>query len=284
MVAPQRRNRAVDPLIRASSRLTERDRYLCEVLYEHRVLTTEQVTDLAFESPITARHRLADLADLDVVERFRPRRQVGSAPWHYVLGRVGAAVVAVSRGEHPDDFYYRSEKALAVESSPRLAHLLGVNGFFTPLLRDGRHSDGRRHLAEWRSERSFASRWGDLVRPDGYGRWVEDGAEVRFCLEFDNGTESLARLVDKLPGYADLGVALGELPLVLFVFPGPKREVAAAKALVRAPIPIATAVLATGESPAQAVWLPVADKPRRRRLIDLSMSSARHGYAGPRRG
>jgi hypothetical protein len=138
MVAPQRRKSGIDPLIRASSHLTDRDRYLCQVLYEHRVLTTEQVTDIAFESSITARHRLATLADLDVVERFRPLRQAGSAPWHYVLGPVGAAVVAVERGEHPDDFYYRSEKALAVESSPRLAHLLGVNGFFTALVREAR--------------------------------------------------------------------------------------------------------------------------------------------------
>src|SRR5580692_5968011 len=98
MVTSQRRKSGVDPLVRAASHLTDRDRYLCRLLYEHRVLTTEQVADVGFDSAITARHRLAILADLDVVERFRPLRQSGSSPWHYVLGAIGAAVVAVERG------------------------------------------------------------------------------------------------------------------------------------------------------------------------------------------
>ncbi|MHB8456845.1 MAG: replication-relaxation family protein, partial [Acidimicrobiales bacterium] len=169
----------------------------------------------------------------------------------------------------PDDFYYRSEKALAVESSPRLAHLLGVNGFFTALTREARHSDGRCRLAEWRSERDFAARWGDLVRPDGYGRWHEDGAEVRFCLELDNGTENLARLVDKLAGYSDLGVALDEAPLVLFAFRGLRREAAAAKALSRPPVPVATAVIEPGTSPAGPYWRLVGRAGCRQRLAVL---------------
>jgi hypothetical protein len=273
MVAPQRRNQRVDPLVRASRYLTDRDRYLCRILFEHRVLTTHQVTDVAFDSPITARHRLAALADLDVVDRFRPRKQLGSAPWHWVLGPVGAAVLAVDRGEHPDDFYFRSEKALAVEASPRLAHLLGVNGFFTALVREARRAHGRCSLAEWRSERAFAARWGDLVRPDGFGRWIEDGTEVRFCLEFDNGTENLARLTDKLIGYADLAVALGEPPLVLFAFQGPRREAAAVKALARSPVPVATAVVRPGALPAERIWL-VAGRGRGRfRLKDFGTAS-----------
>ena len=189
-------------------------------------------------------------------------------------------MLAVERGEHPDDVYYRSEKALAVESSPRLAHLLGVNGFFTALVREARHSDGVCRLVEWRSERSFAVRWGDLVRPDGYGRWSEDGVEVDFCLEFDNGTENLARLVDKLAGYADLGVALGEVPLVLFALRGPRREEAAAKRLARPPVPVATAVIAPGTSPAEQVWLPTGEPRGRRRLAELS----RLGFGSRPRG
>lgn len=275
MTSPSLRKTRLDPLIRASSHLTDRDRYLCQVLYEHRVLTTDQVADLAFDSPITARHRLAVLADLDVFERFRPRREMGSAPWHYVLGKVGAAVVAVDRGEHPDDFYFRSEKALAIEASPRLAHLLGVNGFFTALVREARHSDGLCRLAEWRSEPAFAARWGDLVRPDGYGRWIEGETEVRFCLEFDNGTENLARVAGKLTGYADLAVALGEAPLVLFAFRGLRREAAAAKLLVRSPVPVATAVVPSGASPADPLWVLAGAGRQRVRLSELD--AARHG-------
>ncbi|MGH9005196.1 MAG: replication-relaxation family protein, partial [Acidimicrobiia bacterium] len=57
-----------------------------------------QLTDLAFPGTDTAEHRLVILHRLGVVDRFRPHRRHGSAPYHYVLGPAGAAVLAAERG------------------------------------------------------------------------------------------------------------------------------------------------------------------------------------------
>ncbi|MGH3370331.1 MAG: replication-relaxation family protein, partial [Nocardioidaceae bacterium] len=72
--------RAAPDLYRAAAeRLTDRDRYLCRILAEHRVLTTDQMVDIAFDSAITARHRLGVLTSLRLLDRFRPYRPTGSA-------------------------------------------------------------------------------------------------------------------------------------------------------------------------------------------------------------
>jgi Replication-relaxation len=69
---------------------TARDRLLVRAEGEHRVLTTSQLAALGLRSVITARHRLTVLAEIGALRRFRPHREVGSAPWHYLLGPVGA--------------------------------------------------------------------------------------------------------------------------------------------------------------------------------------------------
>src|SRR6266542_1836002 len=62
---------APDPAVLAS-RLTGRDRELCRLVWEHRVLTSVQCAELVFVSPVTARHRLVILTNLWVLDRFRP--------------------------------------------------------------------------------------------------------------------------------------------------------------------------------------------------------------------
>jgi hypothetical protein len=256
----------------AAGRLTDRDRYLCRILAEHRVLTTDQVVDIAFDSAITARHRLGVLASLRLVDRFRPYRPVGSAPWHYVLDVLGAAVAW--EDDETALASWRRDKALAIATSSRLGHLVGTNGFFTALIRSARRSSGRCRLLTWRSERQCAAEWGDLVRPDGFGEWAEGGNDVRFFVEWDMGTERLDRLAGKLLGYADLATALGNVAWVLFAFPTPRREAAARSSLKTAQVPVATAVLEQGESPAGPVWLPLHER-ERRRLADLGSDRCR---------
>ena len=80
-------------VLTASAHLTDRDRHLVRMVAEHRVLTTDQLCALGFDNIITARHRLGVLVKIGVLRRFRPRREVGSAPWHYLLGPVGAALL-----------------------------------------------------------------------------------------------------------------------------------------------------------------------------------------------
>jgi Replication-relaxation len=73
-------DRQARTLANLAGRLTPRDRQLCRLLAEHRVLTSHQLTDLAFGHLDTAEDRLRTLTTLGVLDRFRPRRDTGSAP------------------------------------------------------------------------------------------------------------------------------------------------------------------------------------------------------------
>ena len=80
-------------VLAVSAHLTDRGRELTRLVARHRVLTTDQLAALAFASLTTARHRLAALVRLGVLRRFRPHLPAGSAPRHYVLGPIGAALL-----------------------------------------------------------------------------------------------------------------------------------------------------------------------------------------------
>jgi len=250
-----------------ASHLTDRDRYLCDLLAEHRVLTTNQITTVAFDSPISARHRLATLHRLRVLDRFRPFRTVGSAPQHYVLDALGAMVVAAERGLEEHELSWRRDRALGLATSRQLDHRVGVNGFFCALLGAAR-GDPEVELSTWWSERRCRARFGEVVRPDGYGVWRARGTECAFFLEYDRGTETHERLAAKLEGYATLAAATRDRFTVLFVFAGAKREAQARRALGGAPVPVATAL--EGASPAGAGFLPIGETGPRVALTDLA--------------
>ncbi|MDA8291182.1 MAG: replication-relaxation family protein [Actinomycetota bacterium] len=224
-----------------ASHLTDRDRYLCGLLAEHRVLTTNQITTVAFDSPISARHRLAELYRLRVLDRFRPFRTVGTAPHHYVLDALGAMVVAAEWGIEEGELSWRRDRALGLATSRQLQHRVGVNGFFCALLGVAR-GDPDVELSTWWSERRCRARFGEVVRPDGYGVWRAHGSECAFFLEYDRGTETHERLAGKLDGYAMLGAATPDPFVVLFVFVGAKREAQARRTFAGTPVPVATAL------------------------------------------
>jgi hypothetical protein len=270
------RPRVSDELIRsAARRVTGRDRRLCGALLDHRVLTADQIADLAFSSRRRAQARLQELWGLRVVDRFQPYRPTGSAPYHYVLDEVGAVLVAADRGVDVRALGYRRLRAIALSSSQRLGHLVGVNATFTGLARVARASGGRAELAYWWPEQRCAEAWGRLVRPDGYGVWAQDGASISFFLEYDLGTEPARRLADKLDGYAELAEATGRAPWVLFWFPSARREADARRAMLGAPaiLRIATAAPLPGQTAADAIWARLGVEATRRRLIDLGRAS-----------
>jgi hypothetical protein len=259
--------RAAGPLD-VFGRLTERDRFLCRVLWEHRVLTTEQICDLCFTGLVTAQHRLVALYRLGVLDRFRPLRPTGSESWRYTLGPMGAALVAAERGvEAPRPSVLR-DRVVALAAGQRTSHTLGVNGFFCALHKAARERPGAEVVAWW-SERRCAAEWGELVRPDVYGIWGEDGRRVEFFLEHDTGSEPLSRVAQKLAGYRDLAEADGAARPVLFWLATPGREPALRRALTGTTLPVATAVVGAG-SPAGAVWLVAGEQVPRRRLAELS--------------
>ena len=249
-------------------RLTERDRFLCRVLWEHRVLTTEQVLDLCFTSLTSTQHRLVALWRLGVLERFRSLRPTGSESWRYTLGPLGAAVVAAERGvEAPRPSALR-ERVVGLAAHQRTAHALGVNGFFCAL-----HAAARSRpdaaVGAWWSERRCAAEWGEFVRPDAYGAWEEAGSRAEFFVEHDAGTETLSRVAAKLGGYRDLAEAEGGTRPLLFWLATLGREPALRKALRGNALPMATAVAGTG-NPADAIWLPVGEEAPRCPLIALA--------------
>jgi hypothetical protein len=265
--APRYRD-ADQRLLDVLGRLTDRDRHLCRLLYEHRVLVSSQVADIGFTGARRTRLRLGELYDLAVVDRFRPRAQVGSAPYHWVLGPVGAALVAAERGIETADLEWRKGLLSDLAASQRLAHLVGTNGVFTALMRSARRRPGCR-LEVWWSEQRCAKEWGEIVRPDGYGIWVDNDVRLPFLLEYDNGTETLERLSAKLPGYAELAAAAGHPNWVLFTFPSPRREREARRVLSHRQVPVATAALVPGDPPNAAHWLPVGSSGTRLGLAQL---------------
>ncbi|MGH3301998.1 MAG: replication-relaxation family protein [Streptosporangiaceae bacterium] len=273
-------------MLAASAHLTERDRYLVRMVGEQRVLTTGQLCALGFGNVTTARHRLAVLARLGVLRRFRPHREQGSAPWHYLLGPVGAVLLGAedrdARGWAPR---VRADRQLALERSQRLSHLIGVNWFFVALAACARAGG---ELRMWLAEAEAAAYHDQFVpalsrgqgpRPDGLGSWAEDGREVTFFLEHDTGTEHLPRLEAKLPGYARLAEALAQYgracPVLLFAFPGPRREQSARAVLGSSADAPALRIATTAADPrltcpAGPVWLPLAGTGAGQlRLIDL---------------
>lgn len=251
-------------------RLTPRDRWIIRMLHEHRVLTAHQITALAFPSFRSGRMRLRELFQWSVVDRFQPFISVGTAPMHYVLAPAGAAVLAAEDGLEVKDLGYRHDRAFGVAHSLRLAHIIGVNEWFTALIDRARHDD-HTAVGAWWSEARCARHFGDLIKPDAYGRYTAHTREIEFFLEYDFGTEQLAKLAGKLTGYAALAEATGITTPLLVWLPTSRREATARRLLHRAwhelddprAVPVATAAAdlldpeAAHPSPADAVWLPL---------------------------
>ncbi|MFE3196313.1 replication-relaxation family protein [Nocardia sp. NPDC059240] len=251
--------------------LTMRDRWILRMCHEHRVLTSPQLAALAFTGHIDlARHRLAKLHRYGVLDRFRPLRSRGSAPTHWVLAAAGAAVLAAEAGLDVTDLRFRADRALAIAHSLHLAHAVGVSEWFTTLTAAALTEPDARVVAWWSQTRCQAL-WGDLARPDAYGRYTHTGTGLDFFLEYDLGTMALATVAAKLLGYGELARTTAVITPVLLWVPTGAREAAARKALhdtwTRLPdptaVPVATAAAdlldttAAHPGPADRVWLPL---------------------------
>jgi hypothetical protein len=262
------------------------------MLCEHRVLTTAQVTQLAFGTTRAATARMTTLYQYRAVDRFRPLAPAGSSPLHFILDEAGAMLLAAEDGITAADLGYRRDRSMAIALSPRLAHDTGANGIFTALAAATRASSGQAALESWWGARRCAATWGDHARPDGYGRWTEQSpgqsaaATVDFFLEYDTGTEPLSRVVAKLAGYAALAARTGITTPVLFWLPSARREAALHARLAGPPppgtynaasaaqipgVPVATATPGTSpQGPAGAAWLPADSPGPRLRLSQLA--------------
>jgi hypothetical protein len=243
------------------------------------MLTTDQIQRLAFTSAITARHRLQELVGLELLECFRPYAERGSHPNHFILAKLGAAVVAA---QNPDLGAERVkliqrradlDQRLATMPEGRLAHLKGVNDFYLGL-RDRAARVPDAGLVRWLGERGFGDWYGDGFRsvsrrPDAYGHWREGAEQTRFLLEYDRGTEKLERLAGKLDGYHRFfHESAGEAflrdcgpPWLVFSFLSEQREHNARPVLRTAEyagrLSVATGVVLPGADPGGRLWLPL---------------------------
>lgn len=264
-----------------AGRLTPRDRWLARMLHEHKVFTSRQIIELCYPSKRAANHRLLDLFKWRVIDRFQPFVSKGTAPMHYVLDIAGAVALAYEDGLDPKKIGYRHEDAMGIAHSLRLAHTVGINSFFSSLVALSQQPGVSGRLIAWWSELRCKRLFGDMVRPDAYGRWKENGHEIEFFLEFDFGTENLGVLSCKLHGYEKLANATGITTPVLVWLPTSCRENNARRTLASAlaqldhpalvPVATSAADLAHELDPAASRWLPISNSTRRRlRLAELA--------------
>jgi hypothetical protein len=213
-----------DALVRdLAGRVTERDRAICRSLHEHRVLTTTQLGELHFNGIERARKRLELLHQLRVLDRFRPHRDHGSHPYHYLLDRLGAELLAAERGLELADLHWSRARMLRLASSQQLTHLTQASGFFTSLTQAARNLPGAGPV-EWWGQRRCAQAWGELVRPDGYAHLTLPAGRLELWLEWDRATEPHHRIREKQDRYEELATAINQPIRLLLVLPSDRRE------------------------------------------------------------
>lgn len=260
-------------LLAAMGHLTDRDIQIFFDLYRHKVLTTDQIVELHFNTTRVASRRIHLLFELGFLERFQPHRATGSFPYHYVLAEPGAFVVASRMDRDFKDFKWTRIDVERLAVSQTLRHAVEANGFFTRLAWAYR-SSGTGSLNAWRSGHTPQFSW--AVIADGIGTITEGERRVRFFYEHDRGTESHLLLKDKIEGYNRITTVFRSeadretIPsLILFTFPSEGRELRARRALTGSDFAIATSTYPSFmEDPLGRVWLPM-DEQDRVRIIDL---------------
>jgi hypothetical protein len=257
-------------------RLSGRDRLILSWLAEHYVLSTEQLAAALFPSLRAAQRRLTVLHRIGAVSRFAfPRTEQDSGSYRYTLGPLGVRLYPTSYTD-PDNPAAKPprthvERRARIIRSPRLGHLLGVNQFFIDLLAYARQRTDAQLMRWWSEQHATAiySARSRQLRPDGHGIWSVGDGEVGFFVEYDSGTENLARVIKKLPAYERLATEGGARYPVLLWVPDRRREANLLRLLAGVPtaMPVATAVHCA--DPAAPIWALPGDPGPRLHLHEL---------------
>ena len=252
--------------------LTDRDLTLLRLLYDHQVLTTDQITRLLFGNERTCQVRPNRLAKLGLLTHFRFHRTGGgSYRYRWLLDHDGQRFAAASRGEPEPTAKASAARITSLTANPRLNHQLAVNEFFVRLAEHARrhpHTRLRRWWSEKYSTRQFHK---ILLQPDGHGLWTTGEHTTGFWLEADTGSEPLTRVLSKLDTYRKMATAGGPRYPVLFWLASPTREEHLHRLLRTLDSGVVTATATAEGHPAQAVWLP-SDGHQRVRLDELACS------------
>jgi hypothetical protein len=283
----------IDPVLRIQESLTSRDHRILSWLYDHQVLTTDQIAHALFPSLDSAQTRLRHLTHLGAVARFRPQRpDGGSYSYRYVADQLGFDVVAAQRGDRPPRPATARERRRALTSTANLPHLLGTNQFFIDLAGHA-YTHPEAALDRWWPGSRFHDKGAyfstgsspglmllaHAPRPDGHGIWTEHGASRAFFLEHDTGTEPLRTLVGKVLAYLQVEAHNHRPWPVLFWLPTARREHNFHLALADTlnghlpQVPVATAARDHAAnlalSPAEDVWWLYRHEGARLRLAEL---------------
>lgn len=277
---PARFPTPTDALYYHAFRTTARDRWLLAMLHEHQILTTEQITDLAFGAPRTARRRLAELTALGLTERTRSNPAgPGASHYLYTLGTAGAVLLGAERDQDPKQLRYDRARTRRIPLRPDLRHTLGCNTLMIHLATAHRTATAGQ-LTTWLGPLASLRRWGDQIRPDAYGTWTNltHGEQHGFFLEYDTGTESLTQLAAKIHGYTRFARNHTGHHSILIHTSTPSREARLHQLLTEThgtcPVPIATA---TGPNPHGPVWLAYTAT-HRTSIADLPAAFTALGY------
>lgn len=210
--------------------LTERDRELALCLYEQQLLTTGQLRLLFFSSRRRAQDRLLFLYRERVLDRFYPpsRFGAGKPQAHWLLDEAGAVIVAASLDLERKELDWQRRHDW--RSHPQLAHRLEVNRFVTDLVA-ATLPDPALGVSAWYGPRQAAARLGKrmrgTVRPDVELLLLTPAGPIDLLLEWDRGTQTQARLQEKLHRYRIAEDKLRhedpEPRCLLFVVPGRRR-------------------------------------------------------------
>ena len=261
-----------------AGRLTAGDRQVCRLLGDHQVLTTGLLALLLGTPPRTLQQRLTTLATLKVVDRFRPHQPVGagSAPYHYLLGEAGAAVLAADGSATADrPGWDRAQLRGLAHANGHLTHLLGVNTVLAQLTHTARHRAGTRLVCWWPAGRCQAQ-WGRLITPDAYVRWQDPDGEVDFFLHHHPTQPAADQPALLLEATTTWPPPPASLPPCCCPPAIPTRKPSCETRLTgqRLLVPVATSNPACGP-PTDPVWLPTSRPPggRRYRLGALGHSN-----------
>jgi hypothetical protein len=115
------------------------------------VLTANHLCEMFFDTRGRGLVRLKQLYEMGVLDRFQPYREGGgSEPYHYVLGRDGAAMVAAWTGADVDKAVrrYRGNFGTALARRAVLRRSVAVSGFYARLVATQRVNP-RCRLRDW---------------------------------------------------------------------------------------------------------------------------------------
>ncbi|RRR98213.1 replication-relaxation family protein [Glycomyces terrestris] len=279
----RKRSSAAASLEAAAHQLTERDRAIIAALAEFRLFTLEQLCRLFFTSMSAARDRLSTLFERGFLARSRPSTR---AAYRYYLGPLGLRLlhadrVAAYEQSSVDDYGNRAvpnpgraptaakarEYGEGVFLSSQRPHREGVSDFYSRLVASTRaHPETR--LIQWEIETSQHRWWTALsLRPDGIFDLDIAGLVRPFWFEFDTGTETIDRLVEKVRrwnSFIERHLKMSwTLPLMLIELTKPGREdnLHAWLELLGTVQGVATTVTARSADPLGPVWRVCGDRP-----------------------